>query len=114
MAKVKAFINGRVCYQGKELQESIYVDGDTGMIIRQPAEMPSDFVDLEGKLLAPAFIELQTNGCLGFHFTNLKDPQSYRHELDRISRHLASEGVGAFYVTLPTVHRDVFKKVGYL
>ncbi|KAL8827454.1 MAG: hypothetical protein Q9191_003179 [Dirinaria sp. TL-2023a] len=62
MAKVKAFINGRICFQGKEWQETIYVNESTGTIMRQPAEMPSDFVDLKGKLLAPAYIELQTNG----------------------------------------------------
>ena len=111
MVKVKAFINGRICFQGKELQESIYVNEDTGMIVRQPAEMPSDFVDLKGNLLAPAYLELQTNGLLGFHFTNWKDPQSYRDELERVSRHLVSNGVASFYVTLPTVHRDVFTKV---
>lgn len=111
MANVKAFINGRICFQGREFNDSIYVDEDTGLIIRQPAEMPSDFVDLEGQLLAPAFVELQTNGCLGFHFTNFTDQQSYRNALEMISKHLVSKGVGTFYVTLPTVHRDIFKKV---
>lgn len=111
MPKVKAFINGRVCYRGQEINESVYVDEGSGMIIRQPAEMPSDFVDLKGRLCVPAFLEMQTNGCLGFHFTNFRDAQSYNEELGRISRHLASQGVGGFYVTLPTVHRDVFRKV---
>ena len=111
MAKVKAFINGRICFQGKELRESIYVDEGSGMILRQPAKMPEDFVDLKGRLLAPAYLELQTNGILGFHFTHFRDPKSYHEELARISRHLVSNGVGAFYVTLPTVHRDVFRQV---
>lgn len=111
MPKVKAFVNGRVCRRGQEIVESIYVDEESGMIIRQPAEMPSDFVDLKGRLLAPAFLELQTNGCLGFHFTSFKDAESYDEELKRISRHLVSWGVGGFYVTLPTVHRDIFKQV---
>ena len=111
MARTTAFINGRVCFRGKEINESVYIDEDTGMIIRQPAEMPSGFVDLRGRLLAPAFLELQTNGCLGFHFTNFKDVENYREDLERVSRHLVSQGVGAFYVTLPTVHRDIFKKV---
>lgn len=111
MSKIKAFINGRVCLQGKELNETVYVDGDTGMIIRQPAEMPTEFVDLKGRLLAPAFLELQTNGCLGFHFTHFSDAKNYGNSLDRVSRHLITQGVGAFFVTLPTVHRNVFQKV---
>lgn len=111
MPKTKAFVNGRVCRRGQEIIESIYVDAESGLIIRQPAEMPSDFVDLKGRLLAPAFLELQTNGCLGFHFTSFRDAESYHKELERISRHMVSWGVGGFYVTLPTVHRDVFKQV---
>ena len=65
MPKIKAFVNGRVCCHGQWLNQSIYVDEDTGLIIRQPAEMPGDFVDLEDNVLAPAYVELQTNGCLG-------------------------------------------------
>lgn len=111
MAKIKAFVNGQVCFRGQALNQSVYVDEDTGLVIQQPAEMPSDFVDLKGGLLAPAYLELQTNGCMGMHFTNFKDPQSYQEGLQKVSRHLIRQGVGAFYVTLPTVHRDVFTKV---
>lgn len=111
MPKIKTFVNGRVCRRGQEVIESIYVDEESGMIVRQPTEEPSNSINLQGRLLAPAFLELQTNGCLGFHFTNFTGAESYNEELERISRHLVSRGVGGFYVTLPTVHRDVFKKV---
>ena len=114
MAKVKAFINGQTCFHGQALNQSVYVDEQTGLIIQQPAQMPSDFVDLDGHFLAPAYLELQTNGCVGTHFTNFKDPQSYREGLRKVSCHLVRQGVGAFYATLPTVHREVFAKVMYL
>lgn len=65
MPRIRAFVNGRVCYHGQWLHQSIYVDEDTGLIIQQPAEMPVDFVDLKDNILAPAYVELQTNGCLG-------------------------------------------------
>ena len=111
MANVKAFINGQICFHGQALNQTVYVDKQTGLIISQPAQMPSDFVDLNGALLAPAYLELQTNGCVGTHFTNFKDPQSYRESLRKVSRHLVRQGVGAFYATLPTVQREVFAKV---
>lgn len=111
MAKVKAFINGQTCLHGRALSQTVYVDEQTGLIIPQPAQMPKDFVDLNGRFLAPAYMELQTNGCVGTHFTNFRDPQSYREGLQKVSRHLVRQGVGAFYVTLPTVHREVFSKV---
>ena len=91
--------------------QSIYVDEETGMIVQQPAEMPTDFVDLKDNVLAPAYLELQTNGSLGFHFTAFKDPHVYQEDLGKTSRHLVKQGVAGFYVTLPTVHRDVFTKV---
>ena len=111
MSKAKAFINGRVCLRGQLLHQSVYVDEHTGMIIQQPAEMPTEFVDLKDNVLAPAFLELQTNGSKGVHFTNFNHPESYGMDLQKVSRHLAQQGVGGFYVTLPTVHRDVFRKV---
>ena len=81
------------------------------MIVQEPAEMPSDFVDLKNSVLAPAYLELQTNGSLGFHFTAFQDPHVYQENLRKTSLHLVRQGVAGFYVTLPTVHRDVFTEV---
>ena len=111
MPKIKAFVNGRLCFHGRCLSQSVYVDEETGMIVQQPDEMPTDFIDLKDNLLAPAYLELQTNGSLGFHFTAFKDPHGYQEDLRKISRYLVRQGVAGFYVTLPTVHRDVFTKV---
>ena len=111
MPKIKAFVNGRVCFHDQCPSQSIYVDEETGMIVQQPAEMPTDFVDLKDNVLAPAYLELQTNGSLGFHFTAFKKPHVYQEDLKTTSRHLVRQGVAGFYVTLPTVHQDVFTEV---
>ena len=111
MPRVRAFVNSRQCFQGQWLNQSVYVDEDTGLIIQRPADMPADFVDLKDNILAPAYVELQTNGCLGIHFTNFEDSYSYLENLRKVSRHLVKQGVGAFYVTLPTVHGNVYRKV---
>lgn len=111
MVKIKAFVNGRVCLDGRFVDETIYVDEGTGLIIHKPDETPEDFVDLKGGMLCPAFIELQTNGALGFHFTRFEDEAAYHENLHRVSRHYVTQGVGSFYVTLPTVHTCILKKV---
>ena len=111
MVKIKAFLNGKVCLDGRCLEEAVYVDEGTGLIVLKPDEMPEDFVDLKGQTLCPAFIELQTNGALGFHFTQSEDKATYHANLHRVSRHYVTQGVGSFYVTLPTVHTFVLKKV---
>lgn len=108
---ITAFINGRACIRGKEIRQPIFVDLDSGLIVSDPEEWPLKTVDLNGCFLAPSFLELQTNGCLGIHFTNYKNSQSYQENLKNISRHLVTQGVGSFYVTLPTVRSEVFKKV---
>lgn len=50
-------------------------------------------------------------GVIGFHFTHYRDDDTYRAELEKVSRYLVSKGVTAFWCTLPTVSADNVKKV---
>ena len=111
MAKLKGFINGKICVSGRMVEEAIYVDEETGLIVPKPDEMPQQFVDLEGAMIAPAFIELQTNGALGFHFTQFDAEVTYQQNLQRVSHHYVTHGVGSYYMTLPTIRFDVLEKV---
>ncbi|CAD6574215.1 MAG: hypothetical protein ASARMPRED_006603 [Alectoria sarmentosa] len=115
MVRIRAFINARICAHGRETLQDFYVDLDTGYIVKEePSERSSSVIDMHNRLIAPAFQELQINGCLGVHFTTFMDPRSYLSHLENVSRHLVTQGdggVSAFYVTLPTVSRDVYKKI---
>lgn len=111
MARIRAFTNGRVCARGREKLRDFYVDLDTGCIVPEPDEDPLSFVDMQNHILAPAYQELQINGCLGLHFTTFVDSRTYFSHLENVSRHLVSQGVGAFYVTLPTMNVDLYRKV---
>ena len=125
MARLKAFRHGRVCYHGELRDVTVFVDTESGLIIRDPNDerhsLPylysvedreeMEEINLHNQVLAPAFIELQTNGALGMHFTQFKDEKSYQENLERVSRYLVESGVATFYVTLPTVGSEVFKKV---
>lgn len=111
MVRIRAFINARVCAYGKETLQDFHVDLDTGCIVDEPCEMAFSVVDMHNRLIAPAFQELQINGCLGVHFSTFMDTQSYLSHLEKVSRHLVTQGVSAFYVTLPTVSKDVYKKI---
>lgn len=92
MPCIRAFANARVCSHGKEALQDLFVDLESGCFVRDPHEKPMIVIDLQGQILAPAFQELQINGCLGVHFTNFKNPQSYIEHLARVSRHLATQG----------------------
>ncbi|KAI9849035.1 MAG: hypothetical protein M1837_005926 [Sclerophora amabilis] len=68
-------------------------------------------IDLGGKIVAPGFLELQTNGLLGFHFTHYEDDEQYQSQLRRVSKYLITKGVTGFWATVPTVSTDTFQKI---
>lgn len=68
-------------------------------------------VDLGNKILAPGFLELQTNGMTGFHFTHFEEEKRYAQNLEEVATYLPSQGVTGFWVTLPTIKSEEFQKV---
>ena len=113
MSGVVAFINGQICIDGRLQDGHVFVDCDTGYIVEKSERIIVNTIDLQGRILAPAFMELQTNGCAGVHFTEYKDSQSYRTNVEKVSRYLVTRGVGAFWATIPTVSPEIFKKVDH-
>jgi hypothetical protein len=111
MANMIGFFNGYICRGGKLREESLHVDLDTGFIVDAPFRPVNLTYDLHGHILAPAFLELQTNGCTGFHFTNTSDAESYTQNLGKVSKYLITTGVGSFWATIPTVSSNVFQTV---
>ena len=111
------FRTWRCCRGGQLIEDHGFeVASSTGFIIDfvqnddlDPDDTGEDFEDVT---IAPGFIELQTNGLLGFHFTHFNDAESYAKKIDEVARYLPSTGVTGFYITIPTVHQDEFKQVG--
>lgn len=106
-----SFLNCRLCVDGKLVDDQLVVSDDTGLILPRTGYIGGDAVDLEGGIIAPGFLELQTNGLLGFHFTCYENDQQYQAELDKVSKYLVTQGVTGFWATIPTVSSDDFKKV---
>lgn len=111
MPKIIVFINGYLCLRGKFVESTFFIDQITGLIVSKPHVQPDEVIDLNGKVIAPAYIELQTNGCVGVHFTHYEDPLVYQSNLKKVSEYMASRGVGGFWATVPTVSLGVFQKV---
>ncbi|OQO08324.1 hypothetical protein B0A48_06194 [Cryoendolithus antarcticus] len=106
------FTNCRVCRDGEPvIGEDVVVSAQTGLIVDPTSKVDDEVIDLGNKILAPGFIELQTNGMRGFHFTHFENEASYQKKLDEVARYLPSTGVTAFYATIPTVSSDDFKKI---
>jgi N-acetylglucosamine-6-phosphate deacetylase len=112
MQRPTVFTNGRICRNGQLIEgEDLAISPYTGKIVPSPEGHDGDVVDLKGAILAPGFLELQTNGMRGFHFTHFSDSSSYVKKIDEVAKYLPSTGVTGFYATIPTVHSDEFKKV---
>ena len=65
-----------------------------------------------GETVIPGLIELHTNGLAGVHFTTLT---AANHEdlLSKVALEMATNGVTAWYATIPTVHESKWKEVRY-
>ena len=108
--------NCRLCVRGELLPNSTLIfSTDDGLICERPPYISDieydNAINFDNKIIAPGFLELQTNGMRGFHFTHFDDKESYAKKVDEIARYLPSHGVTGFWATVPTVASEEFKKV---
>ncbi|KAL8655638.1 MAG: hypothetical protein Q9210_000748 [Variospora velana] len=110
---ILAFTNARICRHGALFPPSpLYFDNADGLIVVPPPDTTEvETIDLQNRILAPAFLELQTNGCVGVHFTNHSSDEEYVENLEKVSRWMVTKGVGGWWATVPTVEKDVYRKV---
>ncbi|KAL8915087.1 MAG: hypothetical protein Q9171_000390 [Xanthocarpia ochracea] len=108
---LKAITNARICHNGSFTTGPMFFYKDRFTSLIPHPDAPTETIDFKDRIIAPALIELQINGCLGMHFTNFEDERSYGKNLEKVSMYLVEKGVGGFYVTLPTVEPNVFQKI---
>ncbi|KAI9795243.1 MAG: hypothetical protein M1835_006139 [Candelina submexicana] len=111
MGMIRAFTNGRLCVNGSLVADQLLVLEESGRIVAPSGDIPDEVIDLEGKIISPGFLELQTNGVLGFHFTHYENDEQYLTQLQRISNYFLSRGVTGFWATVPTVSSTDFNKI---
>ncbi|KAI4264231.1 MAG: hypothetical protein L6R35_007311, partial [Caloplaca aegaea] len=83
---ILAFTNARICRHGALSPPSpLYFDNAEGLIVVPPPDPTEvETIDLQNRILAPAFLELQTNGCVGVHFTNHRSDEEYVENLEKV------------------------------
>lgn len=86
MVKIKAFVNGRVCLDGRFVDETIYVDEGTGLIIHKPDETPEDFVDLKGECFVQLLLSCKQTVLL---VSTLQDLRMRQHTTKISTEYLA-------------------------
>jgi len=85
------------------------VDSKGLIIPNLPLPDDTQTVDLKNAIISPGFLELQTNGALGFHFAHYSEPTAYQAGVRKLAKYLPSTGVTGFYPTIPTVSSQVFQ-----
>lgn len=61
MKSIKTFSNCKLCIAGKIVEDEIHVDLDTGRFIDACTDQADIIIDLDGKTIAPGYLELQSN-----------------------------------------------------
>src|SRR4029077_9953257 len=85
------FCNGLIVGPRTMTQGELFVRG--GKII-ESQKLECRVIDLQGKLIAPGFIDLQVNGGFGYDFSSA--PES----IEKVAQKLPSTGVTSFLATL--------------
>jgi N-acetylglucosamine-6-phosphate deacetylase len=111
MVSATRFVNCRQCINGTLTSLPLTIDSN-GLIIPNH-QLPGIFqtIDLKNAIISPGFLELQTNGALGFHFAHYGEPDTYQAGVQKLAQYLPKTGVTGFYPTVPTVSSSVFKQV---
>ena len=122
------FTNCRLCLHGSltlknsalvvsnakgRIQQVLHSGEGVDVAKASKTERGIEAIDLNNAILAPGFLELQTNGMRGFHFTHFEDEASYAAKIEEIARYLPSQGGTGFWATIPTVESGEFKKVEF-
>ncbi|KAK4507792.1 hypothetical protein PRZ48_001527 [Zasmidium cellare] len=101
------FSNGRIV-RGKELiAQDLWIDTQSGRICEPPTGQDShddvDVVDLEGKIMAPGFIDIQINGAFGFDFSDsscISAPKKFQKGLHDLNQRLLETGTTSYLPTM--------------
>ncbi|KAK5678070.1 hypothetical protein LTS10_009239 [Elasticomyces elasticus] len=113
MPSEKTIFNARLCIDGQLVSGKALTvsDGIITSISDTSTVDNHEAINLNGAILSPGFLELQTNGLRGFHFTHFDNETAYSQKLEEVARYLPQTGVTGFYPTIPTVHSDDFKRI---
>lgn len=61
MKSIKTFSNCKLCIAGKIVEDEMHVDPDTGRFIDACNDQADIIIDLDGRTIAPGYLELQSN-----------------------------------------------------
>lgn len=97
---ITCFKNGQVLRDHKLVQEDFWVDGDR---IVAPQPHAAQAIDVQGRIIAPGYIDIQINGAFGQDFSKKEC------EYDFVAKKLPQFGVTSFLATIVSSKREKYK-----
>jgi hypothetical protein len=113
MPPLLCFTNCQTCVSGELIPQDVYFSPEQGIIVPNYYYRTEGVnrIDLGGAIVAPGFLELQTNGLRGVHFTQLGEKDDDEAKLLGVAQSQVQCGVTAFWCTVPTVEEGSWEKV---
>lgn len=114
------FTNCQTCVSGELVSQDVYFSPESQTISPNYYYRTEGIekIDLNGLIVAPGFLDLQTNGMQGVHFTTLGSLEGWSDDADeqkllQVARKEVQAGVVGFWATVPTVEDWRWKEVSH-
>ncbi|KAH8690845.1 putative N-acetylglucosamine-6-phosphate deacetylase [Talaromyces proteolyticus] len=116
--RITKFTNCRILKNNRLVEQDLWIDSFSGKILRDQEAFyelhlsPDQVINLQGRIVAPGFIDVQLNGAQGFDYSV---PQATREEYDAgfiaSNRGLIKTGVTSFLPTTVSTTAENYKQV---
>ena len=122
MPSITRFTNGRLLDSRTKnlIPAELWMNGTTGLILSPQASfyddriVPTQTVDLRGRILCPGLIDVQLNGAFGFDLSAEPedgDMRKFDKGMGEMEQRLLETGVTAYLATMTSQKAHVYQKV---
>jgi N-acetylglucosamine-6-phosphate deacetylase len=116
--RITKFTNCRILKNKKLVEQDLWIDSQSGKVLRDQQAFyelqlsPDQVIDLDGRILAPGFIDVQLNGAQGFDYSvPAATREEYEAGLLEANRGLARTGVTSYLPTTVSSTAEVYQQV---
>ncbi|KIX02631.1 uncharacterized protein Z518_08573 [Rhinocladiella mackenziei CBS 650.93] len=111
---ITKFVNGYLLRNGELVSGDLWISSETGRIISPQSAFYSHLradrtVDLEGRILAPGFIDVQINGSYNFDFST--PDAEFASKLASTTKQMIKSGLTSFVPTVISTRPDSYHAV---
>lgn len=119
MSHLIQIINARIVHDDQLVSQSLWFDSKSGVFVAPPnPASPVSVLDLQNRIVAPGFVDLQINGAYGFDFSEEIPGDGsgdlYTERFREVRRRLITTGTTSFLPTMTSQLPERYHKAGVL